>query len=345
MVGVDAKGFFRKGFRSTDGKYSQFRAVMGTAVKVKDYAEFKDKFEKTLNILCKKYKVNRKQKILKSYDILSELGYPRGPNFLEKFFIELKPFLENITIFYTTIPSTKIPNIKKYGADKTGVEIIDPITFLKELEPTFPHLCTWQYVRLHGEDAMTPICVDYFEGELTDAWKQIRSLPNIKVYPSGDRCNGAISVADIVTKLVDLRLYKNKEKLYITCIKDCFPDYPIEVEFIDQLKFFIPSSRKRIDVSSKLAHPIIFVLKEGLDTGIIGNAKERDVIASSPLMDKVLDKAYEIDGCTKFFDVNRDQKLIKPGDFFLCLGDKSLETAKYMQNLGYPITVLLPEQV
>ena len=57
-------------------------------------------------------------------------------------------------------------------------------------------------------------------------------------------------------------------------------------------------------------------------------------------LSKVLDKAYEINGCPRFFDVNKDQKLIEKGDYFLYLGDKGLETANYLRNLGYDIKIV-----
>jgi hypothetical protein len=282
----------------------------------------------------------RKHKVLKSYEILSTLGYPQGPCFLENFFKLVKELLESITIYYTTIPSTKVPQIKKYGADKTGVELVDPVTFLKDLEPSYPHCCAWRYVKDHPEDAMTPIHMDYFEGELTDAWKQIRTLPNIRVYTAGDECNCYISTADIITKLVDQRLFEKRKTLYKTCIIDCFPDFPCNIRFIDQLKFITPISREKLDVSGKLAHPVIFILKEGIYQEIVGSAKEKEIIASSPLMSKVLDKAYAINGCPRFFDVNKDQKLIEKEDYFLYLGKKGLETAKYLRKLGYDIEII-----
>ncbi len=345
VVAIDGKGFLRKGFRSSDGKYSEFRAVLGTAVKTKAKDDFKEEYDKILGKLCKKYKMVRTREVLKSYDILSDLKYPKGPKFLEDFFKGIRDHVDSITIYYTTIPSTKIPRIKKYGADKTGVDFADPITFLKELEPSYPHCCAWRYINEHPEDALTPINIDYFEGELTDAWKQIRTLPNIRVYIAGDECNCYISTADIITKLVDLRLYKKRMTLYKTCISDCFPDYDCKIDFIDQLRFISPISREKIDISTKLAHPVIFILKEGLHAEVVGPAKERDVIALSPLMNKVFDKSFEVDGCAKFFDVSRDRKLIEDGDYFLCLGDKGLETANYLNNLGYKFQILLPGQI
>jgi len=43
IIAIDGKGFFRRGFRSSNGKYSEFRAVLGTAVKIKDKEDFKVK--------------------------------------------------------------------------------------------------------------------------------------------------------------------------------------------------------------------------------------------------------------------------------------------------------------
>jgi len=345
VVAIDAKGFLRKGFRRSDRKYSEFRAVLGTAIKFKDKDDFKNEYDQIIEKLTKKYGIARKHKVIKSYEILSALRYPQGPAFIEEFFKRVADLLKNVIIYYTTIPSTKVPQVKKYGADKTGVQLVDPITFLKDLEPSYPHCCAWKYESDNPKDIDTPLFIDYFEGELTDAWKQISALPNIRIYTAGDQCNCYISTADIVTKLVDLRLYAKHMTLYKTCIQDCFPDFDIEIRFIDELKFITPISREKIDVRTKLAHPMIFIMKEGVYTDIVGPAKERDIIAFSPLMDKILDKAYDIDGCAKFFDAKGDQKFIVKGDYFLCLGNKGLKMSKYLQNLGYDIEIISAKEL
>lgn len=338
LVAIDSKDFIRKGYRTKDKKFSQFRGVYGVAVKFEDKDEFEVKYDTILKKICDKYGLRRKHDVLKSYEILSALGYPQGPFFLEEFFNEIRSSLTNLEIYYTTIPSTKVPKIKKYGADKTGVELIDPISFLKELSPTYPHCCAWAYINEHPEDAMTPIHIDYFEGEITDAWKQIRSLPNIKVYVAGDECNCYISAADMIAKIIDLRLFSKRYTLYKTCIKECFPEATIL--FIDQLKSIVPVSKEKIDVGSKLAHPIVFLLKEGMHEEVVGSARESHVIGSSPIMDRILKLAHDAGGCYKFFDINIDQKLIQEGDYFVYFGAKGLETANYLRSIGYKIKPL-----
>jgi len=325
---------------------SFFRGCLGVAVKIKDRDSYWDEYDKTVAKLSKKYKLKRNRRILKSYAILSALGYPSGPNFLGEFFENIQTCIEYVDVYYTTIPSTKIPEIKKYGAHRTGVEIITPIEFLKELDATYPHCCTWGYARDHAEEATTPILIDHFQGELTEAWIQIRGLPTIKVYFAGDECNPFISTADIITKLVDIRLYRLKQKLYTDYIAGCLPkDILGRICFLDQLKVMSPISKEKIDVATKLAHPIIFVMKEGLYSDVVGSAKERDVLSTSPIMDEVMNKAFEIDGCVKVFDIDSDQSLIRKDDIFVYLGEKGMKTCAYLQNLQYDIRVVSAKEL
>jgi hypothetical protein len=325
---------------------SFFRGCLGVAVKIKDKDAYWDEYNEIVTKLSEKYQLKRKRHVLKSYAILSALGYPNGPNFLEEFFENIKTCIEYIDVYYTTIPSTKVPEIKKYGAHRTSVEVITPVEFLKELDAAYSHCCAWAYIRDHAEEAMTPILIDHFQGELTEAWIQIRSLPTIKVYFAGDECNCFISTADIITKLIDIRLYKLKQKLYADYIANCLPkDILGRICFLDQLKLISPISKEKIDVVTKLAHPIIFVMKEGLYPEVVGSAKERDVLSTSPIMDEVMNKAFEIDGCVKVFDMDSDQSLIHKGDIFVYLGEKGMKTCRYLQNLGYDIRMVSAEEL
>jgi hypothetical protein len=114
----------------------------------------------------------------------------------------------------------------------------------------------------HPESVKTPIVLDFFQGELTEAWEQIRPLPNIQI-SLGDDCNCYVATADVIAKLVDYRLFARRKKLYVTDIKECFPDFDIAVEFLDELRFIVPKTNQPIDISPKVIHPVIFILKEG----------------------------------------------------------------------------------
>lgn len=328
-VAIDGKEFLRPAFRG----------VYGVAVRLDSGRKFKSLYDRTIDDLCKKYKLKRQFSVYKSFRVLSELGYPNGPNFIQDFFEQVKDSLE-IDAYYTTIPSTKVPKVQKYGAHRTAMEQISPVEFLKELSSSYPHCCAWRYVNDHVEDTMTPIMIDHFEGELTDAWRAIRSLPNIKIFPAGDECNCYISTADFITKLIDLSLYKSRMKLYVDGISKSLPKKLRNIRFLDQLKFLAPISKEKIDISSKIAHPIVFLLKEGLYSEVVGPAKEKDVLWNSPLIARVLKMAYDLDGCAKSFDINIDQKLIRKGDIFIYLGPKGREMGKYLVKLGYEIKLI-----
>jgi hypothetical protein len=277
---------------------------------------------------------------VKAYTVLSALGRRQGADFLEDFLSELKQHIAELNIYYTTIPSTKIPSVRVYGNDRTGVQEMKPMAFLDKLIPSYAHCCAWKYAEDHVHDT-TPLVSDYFEGEETDAWRILRGLPSFTVYFGGDNCNCYVSVADIIARITDERIYRNRAKLFKGDIESLLSDLPVQSVFIDQLGMIAPVTKNRMDVAKKLAHPVIFIVKEGIESQMLGaSANERDLIEESPLMTKVFNLAYELDGCYKFFDSRLDQSIIREEDYLLCLGANGLGLATYMRNLGYKFNVL-----
>ena len=276
--------------------------------------------------------------MLKSYKIDSALGRQQGHKLMEEMLDKLLKHFE-VTVYYTTIPSTKIPQVKKYGYYKSAVVQVPTIEFLKSLDGPYPHCCAWKYIMDNPGSLAFPILLDYFEGELTQAWEDVGHLPNVKVC-FGDDCNCFVSMADIMTKIIDNRIFLNKKKLYLSDIEECFQDISVKPVFIDELSYIVPKTNVPIDISLNAIHPLVFVLKEGIHQEVLGStAKEHDMIETSPAMERILNFAFSINGGYKFFDAKHDPGLIRPNDYFVYFGKKGQETAEYLSNLGYQINI------
>jgi hypothetical protein len=337
VVAIDSKALIRK------GKLGSFRANTGVAVKYSN-ADFQKTYLESMRELGEKYNLKRPTKILKSYDILNTLGAYHGSKFLDEFALRICNGIEKIEVFTSIFDTKTIPKVKIYGTGKTAVKEIKPVEFIKMSEPSFVHLCAWSYISRNQDEKDVPIMLDHFEGELTNAWNVIGGLPNVTVYLSGDKCNPHIATADIIVKLVDIRLHNNK--MGVTkenVVKVCSDLGDTDSVLVGPLSMITPISDTKIDLSDKLAHPIIFVLREGLKTEVVGSTKEHNIIEKSPLMHKIYDLAFEQGGCVKFFDANKDQNIIRPSDIFVSIGDSGYNVGKYYQSLGYKIEIIKAE--
>lgn len=173
---------------------------------------------------------------------------------------------------------------------------------------------------------------------MTPAWEQITKTSNIAV--STDDTNPFIATADIVTKIVDNRLYISRGKLFTDDILSCFKQKMVSVDFIDQLEYIVPIRRDKMEVHKLLVHPAVFVLKEGLDNKTMGEASERNIIESSPAFESILNFAYRHNGYYKFFNAKTDMCLISEGDYFVYFGENGKKSGTYLTQLGFNVSIV-----
>lgn len=330
VVAIDGKDFLRSNQKTS------FRGVIGAAIVFEEQENFlTDYLYNWFPTLKEDYGIKSKLSVMKSYRILSELGQRKGNEFLEDCFNHIVSSASEISIYHTTIPSTKIPKVKKYWKDRGGIVEVAPVDYLKELQSAYSHTCAWRYVNDHGVEKDKLILIDFFQGEVTPAWEVVRRIPSFNV--GADETNPFIAAADIVSKVVDNRLYKNHEFLNYEGIKTCFPEENVGIEFLDNLEFIVPMNRQKIDVSDYLLRPMVFVLKEGIETVVVGKVTESKMIENSPSFEDILNFASELGTQYKFFDANVDMKLIREGDYFIYFGKKGKGTVEYLQSLGYDV--------
>lgn len=338
IVAIDSGDLIRK------GKKGSFRACTGVAITIPKIDNFNRTYSEILDKCCNDHGMDRQRKVYKSYDILSSLKFQEGIDFLNDFFDQIIHQISEINFYYTYIFTQRVPMIKIYGAEKSGVEEVKPVEFIKKLSHSYPHCCTWKYVRDHpSEIDGSQLRLDYFEGEVTVGWQAIKEL-ELQIYFAGDEMHPCLAVADMLVKLLDLRLYQQRGALFPRDIQECFSEQKdiVKVNYLGQryLNYITPIRKQRIDVIPKLARPLIFILKEQPPLQI---KDESEMIRRSPLWNKICDFAYDTKGTVKFIDLNnrQDQHLLREGGFAICLGEKGKTTAEYLKNLGLSIEILM----
>jgi len=338
---IDASVFERGGYRK-----ALFKAPLGVAVTLDDYADYKKFYDKTLAELFKKYGRNREKYVYSASGIMSLFNNPaESDEFFEGFFKAVAPRIRHLDVFYTYFPKNQPTSISIYGKGQTSVETLSPIKFIEnKLINAYPHNCAWRFIETHSEFKDNQIFLDHFQSEVTQSWFALQNLPNIHIFLKGDECNCAISTADILLKIVNNRLFRAKKGLYPDDIKNALPEVSnrLTSHFLGAkyLPYLVPVFPKQINFEDKIKHPIIYLLREP-ESSIV----TKKVSESSPLWACIQNLAFQLDGCVKFFDPNTDYRKIKPGDIMTYMGPEGEKAASIYLKMGYKVKVIPPEQI
>lgn len=338
---IDSGIFERGGFRK-----ALFKAPLGVAVTLDNYADYKKFYDKTLAELFKKHGRNREKYVYSASGIMSLFNNPaESDEFFENFFKAVASRIKHLDIFYTYFPKNQPPSISIYGRGQTPVETLSPIKFIEnKLINAYPHNCAWRFVETHSEFKDNQIFLDHFQSEVTQSWFALQNLPNIHIFLKGDECNCAISTADILLKIINNRLFRAKKGLYPNDLEDILPEVSdrLTSHFLGAkyLQYLVPVFPKQINFEDKIKHPIIYLLREP-ESPIV----TRKVSESSPLWACIQNLAFQYDGCVKFFDPNTDYKKIKPGDIMTYMGPEGEKAASIYLKMGYKVKVIPPEQI
>lgn len=267
--------------------------------------------------------------------------------FLEKFFDKIIDEIERIDIYYTRFNSLKIPQITIYG--KENPKRIKPVEFVRKIAGVYPHICAWRYLSCFADTEKT-FYLDNFESNQTPAWDSLSKIPNLKVLYKGYSCNCLLSSADLFIRLTVLLLKKFNERFNWRGIKELHSPYSWsektstntlgEQTFI--LKNMTPYSRKSIDLSTLINHPIVFIPQES--PGGWKAKEEQLLFENMPIYSKLLNFLFYINGSFKYFN-SEDVKLVQKGDYILIMGDRGQQMCDYLTAGGVPLIELTLEDV
>ncbi|MEM3786905.1 MAG: hypothetical protein QXZ59_05930, partial [Nitrososphaeria archaeon] len=306
-VSIDSKLFYR-GYRKP------FYAQLAVSVEIFKMDEFEESYRKVIEVLDLRYGLAHKRSVITSRFLVdTSLDEASRKMCIKEFVKGISEEIGKIYVIYTSIPPSKIPVVKCYN----GKEEKNPTEFIRNLTGTYTHCVLWKLLDKHYYSPSDPFLVDFFEGDVTDAWEKIVSInPKAEVFFSGDECNPAISTADLICKFVEYELSDNRLHLGTDQIKKCFSGSELDVEpiFLDDLSMITPRKKEPIIASKFIHHPIVFVF------GSQQVSKEKEVLKSVGMYDNLINFAFERKACLKFFNYDSahvDARYMSKGDIFV----------------------------
>ncbi|MDA7960190.1 MAG: hypothetical protein MPJ08_05630 [Nitrosopumilus sp.] len=201
------------------------------------------------------------------------------------------------------------------------------------------------------------VLLDVFNSKHTKAWDRLSGAVRPQIFSHGDECHPLIMLADMVAFLTDQKLYKQYLHLTPPNLDSIWREYDFSVTtlFFNQksLPFYKWYDNDMIDLASYLAHPIVFLAIDDIEGDLGGDArpdaeieypantprKFNQAIKKSPVYDAAVTHAFRIGGCMKFYSRTEDVSVVRDGDVFVYVGDKSKMIGMTLQQ-GCRINVL-----
>jgi len=318
-IGVDS-GLIRRG-------QGRFVADMGIGI-LSSAQDFLQKYDAALDPVLKRNRIERRERLLNLYVLKNSLGPARARQVVRDFLRNIIGEVAEVVFCYSTFPTRKIPYTWIYTEDpqrkKVGI-----LKFVQMIQAGYALFVAHHYKEsAKGSGA---VMLDHFDFPITRAWRELEPHSDLGVYVRGDLCNPRISIADLLLDLVECDIWRlNRTNAFDTIGKLC-PGASVRVSCLTDIEVMRPLTRTQTDLSRRIAHPIIFLVKEDLP----GEGK---VLESSPLMFAARNMACELGGCAKVFEPGpTDQRLIGKGDCFVHKGRVSKGVVKALETSGYDI--------
>ncbi|MFH1200566.1 MAG: hypothetical protein V1708_05865 [Candidatus Micrarchaeota archaeon] len=336
VVGFDSAEYRRR-FDIRDRTYL-CRGLIGIGVQVEDPVAFKKAYEDAMACVFKEFKTDRKRPAYCAAEISAIFGaktFDREKEAIELFFNKVLPSIREINFFYTYL--FHIDKVKVFGADSEGVSEIPVISregnaqdFYDLMASAYPMVCAWKY---SVEKPKEELLLDAFQGKASPAWQEFKSKTRFRVYYNGDRCNPIISTADLITRLVKLRMLECKARFLEREMSSLLPESgkKTKIHFLGSiyLRKMAPHKRTNIDGAANMNHPTYFIVRETPK-----DPEERAMIESTPAFDKILKKAFEQDAGVKFFHGDGDPRFMQEKDVLFTIGERGEKIAGNLKKLG-----------
>jgi hypothetical protein len=337
LIAIDARKCERKGSCSAG-----FVAPFGLAIIIdsKKKEAFRKAYEGALRETLLGFGKESEKCVYKSYDLFKLLGMEKGISALEEFSSKISTHVFAINVFFSTFSSKKLPMLDTtnetivyaYRENESGVRHLSLRKFLHKLIEAYPYVCGWKVLQ-ENEFEGCELLLDSFDGEITEAWRDIEDCKEVNILTYGDNCSELIATADILLKLLEIRMQKGHKTVNSNSVSNCLSEYKgkLRVKYIghDVLNKITPVRGDNINVMRKIKHPVIFVLPP--DEPTVG---AREMMLKTPVMPRIFDLAYGLSGCVKFFDPKKDADAIKEGDFLICPEEKKEPWKKSFKQFG-----------
>jgi hypothetical protein len=299
-------GFDAKDFRRVGGKGNEFFALIGVGVEVPDPAVLQEHLTDALGEAFDKRGHELTRSVHKRMHLLRLFGPDEGVRATSEVIHAIAGQIARITVFYTIIQPWKVPQIWTYKRDRTwGAET--PLDFMHQLSASYVHVSAWKYTDGGRADGKN-LSLDGFQGQQTEAWDELCQR-ELRVYYRGDTCNPVLSAADLIVATIDEEVGRNRfgDESIERALRALNLGIPWTSEYIGipHLKWIKPYTRKMIDTTRYLAHPVYYILSEDRPENL-NNKQARMQLELSPLYGQVADAACDSDGCVKLYDATED---------------------------------------
>lgn len=318
------------------------KGLLGVGVETGNLEKFRQTYQESLSKLFEEFHETVQRPVYCARDLVGALGFDtleKEEAALTVFKDAVLPAIDNVHFFYTFIFGLEGGLVSIYGQSNEYKKIPlisktkDIQDFYDLIANTYPMLCAWE---LRNYKNTGTLFLDNFQGRVCPAWIEIGKTTDVLIYYKGDQCNELISTADILLKLIKIKMIQNKSAFLKTEIEKFgalfngkIKNYFMGKQCLNKITPHLPS---RIKARNLVKHPIAYLVKENpQDEG------EESTIENSPLFNEVIKKVNSINGCAKYFHPNDDSQNIKKGDIFVSFGKRGDQIIENLKRLKYSI--------
>lgn len=318
------------------GPVQEFKANLGVVVTVTDVEQFQENYSSAIKKICLNHKIKWNRPYCRAADLRFRSDSDQVTHsIIQDLVREVESEVKQVHIVYTMLFPSSVPKVYTYTAEPPIIPET-AVDFQDKLAHPYPYLCLWAYLQC-TPGLNRPLMCDHFAGELTIAWQELEKQCAPRVFFDGGNTNALVSFSDILLRLLDSRF--GQLRLNETLTPQKLPQFL--PEFSDRLQLFylgqkfirniVPLRRQKIDLTPHIAHPILFIVKEPT------SVQTSDFISRTTVMDDIYIVAAKLGGCVHFFEQrdSNDQRLIRPGDFFLWTGEHGKRFIESLPGLGY----------
>jgi len=319
------------------GRPHSTRGLIGIGVKSSDHAKTKKVYVSAMKSLFEKYGLRQERPAYCAAELAAIFGtanIDKEKEALEGFLAQILPSIDEIHLFYTYLFHFKTVTV--FGADSYGSMKI-PVTSNKKgemdfydlINPAYTMFCAWKYSFNASKDILL---LDNFQGKICPAWDEFSQTTKPDLHYNGDRCNALISTADLLVRLVKLRMLE-KNCRFLEGEMHLLPEAgkKFTKHFLGSyyLRRMAPYKRTRIKTQRFAHHPIYIVIRESPK-----EEGEREMVEATPKFQKLLALAFEKEACVKFFDESEDTRMLTKEDGIYTYGERGKKIIKSLKALG-----------
>ena len=355
IIASDGKDFKRpKVIRNEKGEVSEvlkdegFYSPFGVTLEIDDEAKLKTDLRTAFAESAPFYPITLTRPFCSSRVLVDEVfkkDYPKAISFMHRVLESVSPHIKKAHLNWIILPQSRTPAVQVGGSYSVG-KVVDVNLFKRDLGNVFSALCAWSYGRKHGYEFEKAL-VDGFQGKTTNAWDELRTQTDVRVYPKGDECSAPICVADIFAFLTDKKLYSARKKLFKNEVESVWSSMSFEVTsfYFNEQNLgsirWLDETPLRLD--DYLARPMTYLLvdREYLaENSTDGEAPTyKDFLTTRGFHELPIINAQEVGGGVKGYQPRDDPKTVRDGDYLIYMGEESRRIA-HSYNDALEVSVL-----